>query len=210
MPLKDLLEKRHVPNRDGGNHVGREGATGGAQPPATDPLGQSRRTVAGVDATVGLDTVREILFGDRARQLEQPLAQLEERANLMDSLVAEKFDDLYRQLDQERSARSEANTRILEQIERTTRALEKGLTELEEKIDSADGKLHNHFAGEIHALTETIRKRHDEMADLVDRRVTELKERSTERTTLADLLSDLAERLREPSPDTGTAPPREN
>jgi DNA repair exonuclease SbcCD ATPase subunit len=168
-----------------------------APPPPEAAAGE-----AAVTAGTELDRLREILMGDRVRGLEGALNGVQERLDATDALLREELDKLRRSLHEEREERDKAEASLLEKLETKVRKLETRLGEVESKSDSAVGDLRGQLLGQFNLLSETFRQRHDAMLEQLDQRLDEVNALKTDRSTLAELLTDLAGRLRgDPSPE---------
>lgn len=157
-----------------------------------------------------LEKIREILFGGQWREVETRFARLEDR---LTKLSYDLRDDLNRSLTSlETSVKKEIeslNERFLaDSNERggavKTLSLElkalsdfswQKLNQLDEQGTKNLRELRLQFADQAKVLSDEIRQKHQELTAIVEQAVQELHENKTDRSSLAALFNEFANRL---------------
>lgn len=183
------------------------GSIGTSARPTTTPQGQTGAPAP----TENVDRIREILFGSQMREYEQRFAQLEERLvretgelraevrRRLDSLEAhfgQEIESLSDRQKTERAERTESVERIARDLSEATGTLERRLAESGERV-LKDLREQRQFVMDRHKslsddLTQCVSK--TEIAQ--NRRLEELRTDSMNRLALANLLSEVALRIR--------------
>jgi hypothetical protein len=161
--------------------------------------------------TENVDRIREILFGTQMRGYDQRFAQLEERLmretgelksevrRRLDSLEAytrQELESLSDRQNTERSERREALDRLSRDLAEATRGLEKRVIHSDEQM-----------AKDLRELRQVMMDRHRTLADeltqcvgkaelLHNRHLEELRADTMDRVALANLLAEVALRIR--------------
>jgi hypothetical protein len=158
-----------------------------------------------------VDRIREILFGEQMREYAQRFHQLEERlvretgelkAELCRRLESSEAhgqrqaESLTDRLNAERTERAESVERVAREVNDFVRLLDRRLRQADEQV-----------AKDLRELSQMLLDRHRSLSDQLTqsvnaagathgRRLEELRARSIDRFTLADLLAEFALRLR--------------
>ncbi|MGI8503351.1 MAG: hypothetical protein ACR2LR_19785 [Hassallia sp.] len=157
-----------------------------------------------------LDKVRDILFGNQMREVERKFARLEERlikecTNLrdenrkrLDSLETyfkTEIDSLAKQVNNEQGERGQALKALTEQHKNITISLENKLAQFEEKTINNQREMREQILNQSKNLHDDIRQKYEEILAALERDTQELRTDKTDRSTLAQLFTELAIRL---------------
>ena len=161
--------------------------------------------------TENVDRIREILFGSQMREYEQRFVQLEERLlrettelksdlrRRVDSLEAyarQEAASLSDRLNTERGERREVQDRASRDLAETTRGLERRVTQTDEQMSKDLRDLRQFMLDQIRSLAEELTQCLGKAELLQNRRLDELRTNSMDRLALADLLAEVALRIR--------------
>jgi uncharacterized phage infection (PIP) family protein YhgE len=173
--------------------------------------GQAENRNGAIEESGKVDRIRDILFGSQMRDYDARFQRLEER---LTQEAAEIRADLQKRLEALESfmkgeVESITNRANAEQSERSS-AIEKlgrDLAETAKHFDSRIKTLDEQTAKEIHALrqqlldqsktlSDEIREKHDQMKAGLDREAEQIRGAMTGREALAEMLSEVALRLK--------------
>ena len=166
-----------------------------------EPLDRQQATTNDQSNSNNLEKIRDILVGSQMREVEKRFARLEER---LTKLSSDLRDDLNKSLASlETFVKKEIeslNDRFLtESNERggamKTLSLElKALNEFSwQKLNQLDE--HRQLLDQSKAFSEEIRQKHHELTEVVERAVQDLHANKTDRSSLAALFNEFANRL---------------
>lgn len=157
-----------------------------------------------------LDKVRDILFGNQMREVERKFARLEERlikecTNLRDenrkrldsleSYFKTEIESLAKQVNNEQGERGQALKVLTEQHKNITISLENKLAQFEEKTINNQREMREQILNQSKNLHDDIRQKYEEILAALERDTQELRKDKTDRSTLAQLFTELAIRL---------------
>lgn len=157
-----------------------------------------------------LDKVRDILFGNQMREVERKFARLEERlikecTNLRDenrkrldsleSYFKTEISSLAKQVNNEQGERGQALKALTEQHKNITISLENKLAQFEEKTINNQREMREQILNQSKNLHDDIRQKYEEILAALERDTKELRKDKTDRSTLAQLFTELAIRL---------------
>jgi DNA anti-recombination protein RmuC len=163
-----------------------------------------------VNEANSLDKVRDILFGNQMREVEKKLARLEERllkecASLredsrkrLDSIenyIKQEVESLSQRIVNEQSTRDEGLRVLVEDNKKIITALEKKLTQLDDNINNTQRDLRDQILNQSKNLQNDILQKYEEILAALQRESQDLRLAKTDRSTLANLLSEMAIRL---------------
>jgi len=158
-----------------------------------------------------LERTREILFGPNLREIEKRFGRLEER---LTREVSEAREEFRRRLEQVEThfkseienlnsnigGEREERSRLLKQAtnERTAAdgALEEKLSQLVESTTRSSRDLSNQTREQHRLLAEELQHKFDTLTSNLAREAATLREDKTDRAALADMLGEIAMRLR--------------
>lgn len=157
-----------------------------------------------------LDKVRDILFGNQMREVERKFARLEERlikecTNLRDenrkrldsleSYFKTEISSLAKQVNNEQGERGQALKALTEQHKNITISLENKVAQFEEKTINNQREMREQILNQSKNLHDDIRQKYEEILAALERDTQELRKDKTDRSTLAQLFTELAIRL---------------
>ena len=159
-----------------------------------------------------IDKIRDILFGSKERQYEQKFATLEtaiqkeigdlrnETKKSMASLetfVKKELASLSDQLRTEQDERLEATESLVAKIDSARKALERKLGQLSDKTVSGQRDLQEQLLQQSKNLLEEIHDKHEALSADLEAAARELRHEKTDRIELANMLMEVALRLKE-------------
>lgn len=160
----------------------------------------------------GIDKVRDILFGTQVRQYEQKFKHLEdliqkEIANLrsettksadtLEIYVKKELEALSDQVKNEQTARTESAEELSEKIDRTVKSIERKTGQLSEKVIATQRDLQEQILQQSKSLMEEIRSQNSQVSSSLDRSVNDLRTEKMDRLAFANLLMEVAMRLKD-------------
>lgn len=160
----------------------------------------------------GIDKVRDILFGAKVRQYEQKFKHLEdliqkEIANLrsettksadtLETYVKKELEALSDQVKNEQTERAESAEELSGKIDRTVKGIEKKTGQLSEKVIATQRDLQEQVLQQSKSLMEEIRSQNSQISSSLDRSVNDLRTEKMDRLAFADLLMEVAMRLKD-------------
>lgn len=165
----------------------------------------------GVERAGNVDKIRDILFGSQMRDYDRRFARFEERllketADLRDDVkrrfesletfVRAELESLGERLQKEQQERTEAIKELTREQRESQRGWEKKTTQLEEQANKNQRELRQQLLEESKRLGDQIEQKSKEAAVALEREIRELGDRSQDRFALADMLTELAMRLK--------------
>ena len=175
-----------------------------------EPLDRQQATTNDQSNTNNLEKIRDILVGSQMREVEKRFARLEERliklsSDLRDDLnkslasletfVKKEIESLNdRFLTESNERRGAMNTLSLELKALSDFSWQK-LNQLDEQGTKNLRELRLQLLDQSKALSEEIRQKHHELTEVVERAVQNLHANKTDRSSLAALFNEFANRL---------------
>lgn len=159
-----------------------------------------------------LEKIRDILFGQQARDHERRFTLLEQNlakeANALRTELNKRFDALeaYMQqevavlsgrLQHEQHVRGEAVQQLLADLTGLGTVVERKSTELAQQTLQAEHTLRQEALTHILELKDNLRQTQTQLTDSLDRSVKDLRHAKTDRTVLAELLAELSKKLQD-------------
>ena len=166
-----------------------------------EPLDRQQATTNDQSNTNNLEKIRDILVGSQMREVEKRFARLEER---LIKLSSDLRDDLNKSLASlETFVKKEIeslNDRFLTESNERGGAMKTLSLELKALSDFSWQKLnqldeHRQLLDQSKAFSEEIRQKHHELTEVVERAVQDLHANKTDRSSLAALFNEFANRL---------------
>jgi DNA repair exonuclease SbcCD ATPase subunit len=157
-----------------------------------------------------VDKIRDILFGSHMRDYESRFVRLEEalikemseiretnrrRFEQLESYIKREFETAQTRLKGERDERSESANQLSRELKELNDSLSRRIRDLDDRETNVERDLRSDLLQQARDLTEEIRARHDELATILERRVSELRDGKTDRAALATLFNEVALRL---------------
>lgn len=159
-----------------------------------------------------VDKIREILFGGQMRDYDRQFARLEDqltrqaevlrdetrkRLDALEEHFNREIESLKHRLKTERTDRTETLTALESELRDSKKAAADRSMQIEDALSEGTG----HLSARLHDLSkrlgEEVEEKHHALAALIDREVQALQANKTDRKALADLLVEVAMRLRE-------------
>jgi len=166
-----------------------------------EPLDRQQATTNDQSNTNNLEKIRDILVGSQMREVEKRFARLEER---LTKLSSDLRDDLNKSLASlETFVKKEIeslNHRFLTESNERRGAMNTLSLELKALSDFSWQKLnqldeHRQLLDQSKAFSEEIRQKHHELTEVVERAVQDLHVNKTDRSSVAALFNEFANRL---------------
>jgi CHASE3 domain sensor protein len=157
-----------------------------------------------------VDKIRDILFGSQMRDYESRFARLEEtliketleiretnkrRFEQLESYIRREFETVQSRLKAERDERTDSASQQSRELKDLGDSLSRRIRDLDDRETNGERALRSDLLQQARDLTDEIRARHDEMANILDKRVNELRDGKTDRAALATLFNEVALRL---------------
>lgn len=186
------------------------GDTGVEEHESTDAPSDETAETAG-----SLEQVQELLFGARARALEKALRALDERQvrdlHALQSDMEQRLERLHTHVLQEltvhenrmavdRQERADALGEVRRELREAMRGFERRVERLEESTVAAHRELRERLYEQGGSFMEELRKLREEIAASTALEVGGLRAAKADRTTIARLLAEVAERLETGAP----------
>lgn len=171
----------------------------GEFPPSDDP-----------SASGHLDKIRDILFGAQAREHDRRFAQLEQhllreatdlrhdlkrRFESLELYIKKEVESLTNRLSTEQDLRGESVTRLTQDLTQLAATLEEKARRLEQQASQAQSHVLQQLAERTNELADDVRTRHAETTSALEGAVRDLRAEKTDRTSLAAILMEAAQRL---------------
>jgi hypothetical protein len=165
----------------------------------------------GTERAGNVDKIRDILFGSQMRDYDRRFARFEERllketADLRDdvkrrfetleSFIRAEIEGLGERLQKEQQERTEALKELTREQRESQRGWEKKTAQLEEQATKNQRELRQQWLDESKRLGDQIDQKAKEGAAALEREIRELGDRTQDRFALADMLTELAMRLK--------------
>jgi hypothetical protein len=171
------------------------------------PPGNGQNITADV---VGVDKIRDLLFGNQMQDYDRRFSKLEERflqrfkeieAETARTLSAhdlnskKQVDSLASQLREEKDLRGDADKEIERSHREQNQLLEKRLRTLSDQVGQLERDLADRLSREVQSLHDEIKRRNDELHQTMERMFGELANVKTDRSLLAGLFVEVAKCL---------------
>jgi len=158
-----------------------------------------------------VDRIRDILFGSQMRdydgrfqRLEEHLAQeaaeiravVQKRLETLENFMKGEVESITNRADAERSERSSAIEKLGRDLAEAAKNLESRIKNLDEQTAKETHALRQQQLDQSKALSEEIREKHDQMKASLDREAEQIRGAMTGREALAEMLSEVALRLK--------------
>jgi hypothetical protein len=159
-----------------------------------------------------VDKIRDILFGSQMRDYDKRFGRLEERLakaadalrddlkkrfDSLESFVQQEVESLHQRLKTEKAERVETLKDLTRETRDSAKSLENRLSQVDEHLTSAQGDLRARILDQSKTLLNEIHKAHSDMESSLEREAESLRNEKTDRAALADLLTEMALRLKD-------------
>lgn len=174
------------------------------------PLADEASSSDDPSASGNLDKIRDILFGEQARNHERRFAQLEQhlireasdlRADLkrrfeaLETYIKKEVDAVMGRLTHEQETRSEAVTKLAQELKGLAAHLGDTTRELEAQTAEAHARFQQQLTDRTNDLATDVRVRYAEVTSALDRAVQDLRAAKADRSAIAAVLLDASKRL---------------
>jgi NADH dehydrogenase/NADH:ubiquinone oxidoreductase subunit G len=198
--------------------------TTGASDVTADSTVEQQQNPEEAPGAAYIEKIREIIFGATMRDYEARFLRLEERlmkdsdeikqdirnrTAALERLARDEIQALTERFKAEREERKEAIASTAAQIAESVRAVERKNMQLDDKTAESRHNVRPEIVDHSNYLSEQIRRQHEELARMVERRFEELRKSKTDRAALAGFLTEMAARLSGDSGLTRTEGPAE-
>jgi DNA repair exonuclease SbcCD ATPase subunit len=176
------------------------------------PAGNGK--TAGTDV-VGVDKIRDLLFGNQMQDYDRRFSKLEERflqrfkdtesetarnLSAYDSNSKKQVESLASQLREEKDLRADGDKEIERSLREQTQSLEKRLRTMSDQVSQLERDFSDRLAREVQTLHEEIKRRNEDVHHTLEKMFAELSNVKTDRSLLAGLFVEVAKCLNQ---DTG-------
>jgi len=164
-----------------------------------------------IDETGKVDRIRDILFGSQMRDYDGRFQRLEERLTreaadaradvqkrleALENFLKGALESVSNRLNTEQSERGNAVEKLARDLAETARSLELATKNLGEHSDREFHALRQQLLDQAKALSEEIREKHGQAKADLDREAEQIRGAMTGRESLAEMLSEVALRLK--------------
>jgi chromosome segregation ATPase len=164
----------------------------------------------GAEPAVGVDKIRDLLFGNQMQDYDRRFAKLEMRflqqfqeieaetaRNLgaFESNAKKQVDSLVSQLREEKDQRADADKENERALREQNQALEKRIRSLSDQLSQLDRDMSDRLTRETQSLREEIKQKHTDVRQTIEAMFAELSNVKTDRTLLASLFVEVAKCL---------------
>jgi DNA repair exonuclease SbcCD ATPase subunit len=176
------------------------------------PAGNGKTSGADV---VGVDKIRDLLFGNQMQDYDRRFSKLEERflqrfkdtesetarnLSAYDSNSKKQVESLASQLREEKDLRADGDKEIERSLREQTQSLEKRLRTMSDQVSQLERDFSDRLAREVQTLHEEIKRRNEDVHHTLEKMFAELSNVKTDRSLLAGLFVEVAKCLNQ---DTG-------
>jgi len=169
---------------------------------------------AGADV-VGVDKIRDLLFGNQMQDYDRRFSKLEERflqrfkdtesetarnLSAYDSNAKKQVESLASQLREEKDLRADGDKEIERTLHEQNQSLEKRLRTMSDQVSQLEREFADRLAREVQTLHEEIKRRNEDVHHTLEKMFAELSNVKTDRNLLAGLFVEVAKCLNQ---DTG-------
>jgi chromosome segregation ATPase len=159
------------------------------------------------DAAVGVDKIRDLLFGNQMQDYDRRFSKLEERflqrfkdveADTARNLGAfevnakKQVESVLTQLREEKDQRLDAEKAIERTLRDQNDALEKRIRAISDQLSRFEREISDRVTEEIKSLRDDIKRRHEDTNHTIEKMFAELSNVKTDRNLLAGLFVEVA------------------
>lgn len=170
---------------------------------------QARESAAPNDP-VGVDKIRDLLFGNQMQDYDRRFSKLEERflqrfkdvesetkrnLEMYESNAKKQVESLAAQLRNEKDARAEADKEIDRNLREQNQALEKQVRALSDQLSELEREVADRINRSDHLLREEIKQKNESIQLMLERMFSDLSNVKTDRNLLAGLFVEVAKCL---------------
>ncbi|WP_246691242.1 MULTISPECIES: hypothetical protein [unclassified Mesorhizobium] len=173
-------------------------------------LGVQARENGGPADAVGVDKIRDLLFGNQMQDYDRRFSKLEERVlqrfkdveseakrnlEMYESNAKKQIDSLAGQLRTEKDSRADADKEIDRNLREQNQALEKQVRALSDQLSALERDVSDRINRNDHSLREEIKQKNEGVQMLIEKMFADLSNVKTDRNLLAGLFVEVAKAL---------------
>jgi flagellar biosynthesis GTPase FlhF len=173
-------------------------------------MGVQARESGGPGDAVGVDKIRDLLFGNQMQDYDRRFSKLEERflqrfkdveseakrnLEMYESNAKKQVDSLAAQLRNEKDARAEADKEIDRNLREHNQALEKQVRALSDQLSEFERDVADRINRSDQLLREEIKQKNETVQLLIEKMFSDLSNVKTDRNLLAGLFVEVAKCL---------------
>jgi hypothetical protein len=177
----------------------------------TDQSGNAENRNGAIEEAGKVDRIRDILFGSQMRdydgrfqRLEEHLAQeaaairtdVQRRLETLERFMKGELESMTNRANTEQSERSSAIEKLGRDLGETAKTLESRIKGLDEQTAGETRALRQQLLDQAKALSDQIGQKHEEMKTGLNREAEQIRGAMTGREALAEMLSEVALRLK--------------
>jgi len=157
-----------------------------------------------------VDKIRDIIFGNQMRDYEKRFAHLEERIfqeirdlrddtgnrlNTMETYIQKEIDTLSERLNAEQKLRAESFEKATNEFKAAAKTISESIEGLDDRQSQDSRDLRQQLLEQSKIFSNEIIKKHQESSAALDHSVQELDADKVDRSTLSELLMEMAVRI---------------
>ena len=167
---------------------------------------------------VGVDKIRDLLFGNQMQDYDRRFSKLEERflqrfkdveaetarnLSAYESNAKKQVESLAAQLRDEKDLRADADKEIERTLREQTQTLEKRLRTMSDQLSQLERDFADRLGHETQSLHEEIKRRNEDIHHTIEKMFMELSNVKTDRNLLAGLFVEVAKCLNQDPKGSG-------
>jgi hypothetical protein len=164
-----------------------------------------------IDESGNVDRIRNILFGSQMRDYDGRFQKLEERLSreatelrgelqrqlqALEAFMKGETESMTNRVKTEQSERGQAIERLAHEMTETAKGLELKINNLDSQAAKDIRDLREQLLEQSKTLSAEMKEKHDEMKGHLDREAGEIRDAMTGREALAEMLTEVALRLK--------------
>ncbi len=165
--------------------------------------------ISGTEA-VGVDKIRDLLFGNQMQDYDRRFAKLEERflqrfkdvesetartLSAFESNAKKHVDSLAGQFRDEKDQRADADKELERTLRDQNQAIEKRVRAISDQLSQLERDISDRFTQELQAVRDEIKRKSEDMRLIVEKMFAEVNNVKTDRNLLAGLFMEVAKCL---------------
>jgi len=173
-------------------------------------MGVQARENGGPGDAVGVDKIRDLLFGNQMQDYDRRFSKLEERVlqrfkdveseakrnlDMYESNAKKQVDSLAGQLRSEKDSRADADKEIDRNLREQNQALEKQVRALSDQLSALERDVADRINRNDHLLREEIKQKNEGVQMLIEKMFADVSNVKTDRNLLAGLFVEVAKCL---------------
>jgi flagellar biosynthesis GTPase FlhF len=199
---------RLVPTITGGCIVSAKTSKPDVQPLDQGPVPQliANGSLPGTDG-VGVDKIRDLLFGNQMQDYDRRFSKLEERflqrfkdvesdtarnLSAFETNAKKQVDSLVSQLREEKDIRADADKEIERTLREQNQGLEKRLRTMSDQLSQLERDMADRLTQEAQSLRDEIKRKNEDLQQMLEKMFAELSNVKTDRNLLAGLFVEVA------------------